>query len=293
MKLLLITTIIFLVNTALFGQTSVENDQDTLASREHFEFPVIQNEIDEFEGTSKLLVSRLERWVLKKGSTRADLSVSMIDDVFILNYYGTENCLVQGESKISLLLENKEVVDLGYYGDVDCSSDFKKARFLFVNPTYLDDKTSFSEINNLQEPTISKILSSPVSKIRVYSSSGYSEYETYDVIEYLENSLKRLEEKIQDSQDEYDKEYYQKEYSEFVKNFESNNNGAIFYKIPYDYYVPMDMKELESSISTYLEVTLDSFNSEKELKSYYEYYRGDTKFVLMDMIQMLRNEQQK
>lgn len=293
MKLFLITPIIFLVSTAIFGQTSVENDQDVITSREHFEFPIIQNEVDEFEGTSKLLVSRLESWVLRNGSTKADLSVGMIDDVFVLNYYGTENCLVQGESKISLLLENKEVVDLGYYGDIDCSSDFRKTRFLFVNPSYLDDSPSFSEINNLQESNIIKILSSPVSKIRVYSSNGYSEYETYDVIEHLESLLKRLEKNIQDSQDDFDREYYQEEYSEFVKNLENNNDGAIFYKIPYDHYVPMDMKDMESHISTYLEVTLDSFDSQKELQSYYEYYRGNTKFVLMDMIEVLQNELRK
>src|SRR5690606_29843886 len=125
MKFYLFTSILFLIASPIFGQASLENNQNTAASRDHFSFPIVQNEVDEFEGSINLLVSRLENWVYDKVNENGlgfDIALGSVDDLYILYYYGAHSCLKQGESKISLLLENGEVVELGYYGDIDCKS---------------------------------------------------------------------------------------------------------------------------------------------------------------------------
>ncbi len=293
MKFYLFTSILFLVTAPLFGQI---NNQDTTVSRTHFNFPIVQSEVDEFEGTSKLLVSRLEKWVLDKVNENGlgfDIAVGSIDDLFILYYYGVKSCLKQGESKISLLLENEEVVELGYYGDIDCNSTVRKARFLFVAPEHLESPPSTSDLVNLQQSNIEKILTSPVNKVRLYATEGYSDFQTYEVNEYLKALRDWHERNMNEATTEIEKKVVEESYSEFTDDYQSGEIGALYYKIPYDYFIPLNMEDMETYSRMYLKTTLESYDENTDLKSYYGYFRENTKYVLMDMISVLKNEMQK
>lgn len=296
MKFYLFTTILFLITTPIFGQVSSETNQASANSRDNFNFPIVQNEVDEFEGSTKLLVSRMENWVYDKVNENGlgfDIALGSIDDLYLLYYYGAHSCLKQGESKISLLLENGEVVELGYYGDIDCKSTVRKARFIFVSPTHLNSSLSIDDLVDLQEPNIEKILSSPVKKVRIYTTEGYSEYQTYDVKSYLENIRKWRENNINEAKDNFEKNFAKEQYSEFNEKYQSGEMGAIYYKIPYDNYTSLDMEDMESYNRIYLKTTLESYDESTDLKSYYGYFRGNTKYALMDMIRVLQNEDQK
>lgn len=219
-----------------------------------------------------------------------DLSVGLIDSIFIFYYYGPANCLIQGESKISLLLENQEVIELGYYGDVDCNSKFRKKRFLFAGSQYLKNSIAISEIISIQNKSISEILSSPVKKVRIYSSEGYQEYEPYDVLEDLKRDIERLKNKSKTAKSNFEKKFYREKYSKVKLNFENGESGAVFYKIPYTYFLPMNEEDMSGTIKTILNVTIKGFDYSADLRNYYGFYRDHTKYALMDMIRVLQNK---
>lgn len=288
--ILTLITVFFISPT--FGQENLVNTVDSTTSRSSFIFPIVQNEIDSFDGSTRITASRLENWVLDKLNESAsgiDIAVGKINDLYILYYYGVHNCLVQGESKISLLLENKEVVELSYYGDIDCKSTVRKAKFIFVEPKSLNNSLSLDDLADLQEKNIKKIFSSPIEKVRISTTKGYSDYHSYEVLEYIENIRMWKENNINNARDDFEKSFDKKKYTEYNEKYQNEELGAVYYKIPYDYSLSLSMEDMESYTRTYLKTYLDDFDESINLKNYYGYFRGNTKFALMDMIKAIQN----
>ena len=126
----------------------------------------MKNEVDEFTGK----VNKVLNWkeVAKNDIGKMHISLRYLDGAYMaLGYSGDVGC-VTSEGKIMIKLEDGEMVTLKNFGDIDCGD----------TPSFLFD--IFPE-------DITKLSSSPISKIRLYGSDAYSDLDPTDKDYFINN----------------------------------------------------------------------------------------------------------
>lgn len=192
--------------TAQIQSTVIDSTEYT-----YFAFPIVYDEVDEFEGTNIIHTTRVDSWVKHPESgILASIWLTQLDDLLILNTLVGFNACVNEETNLKIRLKSNEIVELQSLNEIECKR-LKIIRY------------------QLDEESVSKIISSKVETVRFSTTEGKIDFKPQFAEDRYISSLEYHKQELNDPIiDKQSKSYHNEALEELEVDYRKGYKGNIY-----------------------------------------------------------------
>lgn len=243
MKTNIFTIITFMLCFSLAVQAQLTSIFIDSVEYEYFNFPIVYDKVDEFEGTRIMHTSRID-WARSETGNYASIWVSRVDSIYILNILSGFEACIDDRNNLRIKLTTGEFIELISLNDINCTR-------LKIKKFMLDDDS------------INSIIKSSVEIARISTSEGNVDYRPIFNRDILEFELGYHQNKLSVSNlTNRDKRYHKEQIEIIKKSFNGGYKGN-----PY-FLVHIDASNFEGTTCT---SSYKDYQKKKEDLSKYSY----------------------